>query len=430
VGRAPRPFTFDPRCMAWRCLAYMYPSVLDELRSMGVEVEDRVLDLVRGRLEVREALQLRPYQREALEAWASHGRRGVVVLPTGAGKTHVGLAAIVEAGGPALIVVPTLELVDQWEAAVRRYFKVDVGRVGGGVKEVGFITIATYDSAHLNVEALGNRFKLMVFDEVHHLPAPSYRQIAEMSAAPYRLGLTATPERADMLHEDLAHLVGPIVYRRGPEELKGGYLADFEVVTVKVPLSEEERRRYAELRDRYRAFLARRGIKFRGARDFSKLIAMTSSDREAWEALAAWREMRRIAFNASRKVEAIKGILARHRGDKVIIFSDDAEFVRQLSRELLIPEVTYKVDEEERRAVMEMFRRGDVRVIATSRALEEGVDVPDARVAIVVSGTSTRRQFIQRLGRVLRPKEGKAVLYELVTRGTVEVDVARRRKAQ
>ncbi|RLF13374.1 MAG: ATP-dependent helicase [Thermoprotei archaeon] len=429
VGAAPRVFTFDPRAMAWRCLAQHYVEALRALRSMNVEFEDRVLNLVKGRLEVREEVKLRPYQREALEAWLKRGRRGVVVLPTGAGKTHVGLAAIVEVAQPTLIVVPTLELMDQWEALIKRHFKVDVGRVGGGVKELGFITVSTYDSAHLNAELLGNRFALLVFDEVHHLPAPSYRQIAELNAAPYRLGLTATPERTDLLHEDLVDLVGPVVYRKGPEELRGSYLADFEVVTIKVPLSEEERRRYVELKNRYRSFLAKHGLRFRGVKDFSKLVLMTSRDKEAWEALTAWREMRRIAFNASRKLEVIKELLAKHRGDKVIIFSDDVDFVRRLSVELLIPEVTYKTGSEERRAVMDMFRRGEVKVIATSRALEEGIDVPDARVAIVVSGTATRRQFLQRLGRVLRPKEGEAVLYELVTRGTVEVDVARRRKS-
>jgi DNA repair helicase RAD25 len=118
------------------------------------------------------------------------------------------------------------------------------------------------------------------------------------------------------------------------------------------------------------------------------------------------------------------------RGEKILVFTDSNELVRRISLRFLVPEITHKTSKEERRAVLEMFRRGEVKVIATSHVLDEGVDVPDASVAVVISGTGSPREFIQRLGRLLRPREGKrAVLYELVTRGTREVYVSRRRRA-
>jgi len=151
----------------------------------------------------------------------------------------------------------------------------------------------------LNAEFLGNKFMLLIFDEVHHLPSPGYRQIAELNAAPYRLGLTATPEREDNLHLDLGYLVGPVVYRRSPRELAGRYLADFDIVKVRVKLSDEEREKYFELVDKYKRYLSSRGIKIRSIRDFEKLIMRSGLDKEAREALLAWLEARRIAFNAA-----------------------------------------------------------------------------------------------------------------------------------
>ncbi len=424
-AKIPEFFKFDPRVKAYRALAYKYWEAVKRLEG----VEDKVLQPVQCRWSLKRELSLRPYQREALESWLSAGMRGVVVLPTGAGKTRVALAAMWELKAPTLIVVPTLELMDQWERAVSRFFQVPIGRFGGGSKEVRCVTVATYDSAYINAEVLGNKFLLVVFDEVHHLPSPGYRQIAELNAAPFRLGLTATPEREDEGHLLLPELVGPIVYRKKVGELKGRYLADFDVVVVRVKLSEEERERYLKLVKEYKSYLEERGIRLRSPRDFEKLVKMTGLDRRAREALLAWREARRIAFNARAKLEKLREILEKHRGDRVLIFTENTEMVREISRRLLIPEITYKTPERERREVLKAFREGRVSAVVTSRVLEEGVDVPEANVAVVISGTGSRREFVQRLGRILRPRPGKrAVLYELVTSGTKEVGVARRRK--
>ena len=424
----PYFFKFDDRIEAFRALAVYYPQILKYFLNRGYRVVDKVFDLVKGEISTLLELKLRNYQREALDRWLKRGSRGIIVLPTGAGKTIVALAAINYYKSPTLIVVPTIDLMDQWEMKIREYFKTSIGRYGGGKRSLGFITISTYDSAYINAEILGNKFKLLIFDEVHHLPSSGYRQIAELNAAPYRLGLTATPEREDGLHEDFPYLVGPIVYRRFVKELSGSYLADFDIVTIKIRLSKEERIKYRELVSSYRKCLSKYGIRLRTIKDFEKLIMKSSLNRELREALLAWHEARRIVFNAEGKIEALRELLRKHRGDKIIIFTEDNEMVRRISEEFLVPEITHKTSSEERKLVLRGFRRGDIRVIATSRVLEEGIDVPDANVAIVLSGTGSRRQYIQRLGRILRPKRGKAILYELVTSGTREIRVSQRRR--
>lgn len=420
-------FKYDHRVKCYRALAIQYRWITEMLSQLGIEYTDDVLHPLPCRLS-RRGLELRDYQREALEAWM-HERRGVIVLPTGAGKTMVAIAAISELACPTLIVVPTLELMDQWETNVKRYLSVTPGRYGGGEKEIECITISTYDSAYINTEQLGDKFELIVFDEVHHLPSPGYRQIAELCAASWRMGLTATPEREDGLHVDLPYLVGPVVYRRYAKEMAGKWLAEFDVVRIYVHMSEEERREYNKLTRAYRGFLRRRGLKLASERSFEKLVSLSVKDPEAREALLAWYRARRMALHASSKMEILRDLLDRHRRDKVLIFAEHSDIVRKVSARFLIPEITYKTPEEERKAVLAAFREGKVHAIVTSRVLEEGVDVPDANVAIILSGSGSRREFVQRLGRILRPREGKrALLYEVVTSGTREVMISRRRR--
>src|SRR5215469_9082918 len=208
------------------------------------------------------ALQVepRPYQNEALARWLAGGSAGVIVLPTGAGKTLVAAMAIHETGLWTLAVVPTLDLLQQWRTALASALSLnpaEIGLFGGGEKEMKPITIITYDSAALYPRELWH-FGLLVFDECHHLPAPTYRLIAESTFTPLRLGLSATPERSDMAHLDLERLIGPEVYRRTPAELtKGRYLAEYQEVRIDIVLSSEDEALYNEQRRIYRSFLQR-----------------------------------------------------------------------------------------------------------------------------------------------------------------------------
>lgn len=374
----------------------------------------------------------RPYQKEALANWVAAHNAGVVILPTGAGKTLVAALAIHHAGLWTGAIVPTLDLLQQWRVALASSLSLrqeQIGVFGGGEKEIRPITVITYDSAALYIHEL-KRFGLLIWDECHHLPAPTYRLIAEGAWTPFRLGLSATPERSDMTHLDLDYLIGPEVYRRSPAELtEGRYLAQYSEQRVNIELSPEDEARYAEQHKIYRTFLQRRRIIIRTPEDFQhKLVYLSARDPEARAALLAWREARNIAMNAPAKYSEIERLLHLHSADQVILFSEYNLVVEEISRRFCLPGITYKTPMEERRAVLERFRSGQYTKLVTGRVLNEGVDVPDCRVAIIVSGNSTKREYIQRLGRILRPKAGQALLYELVTGSTTEERMAERRK--
>jgi superfamily II DNA or RNA helicase len=330
------------------------------------------------------------------------------------------------------VVVPTLDLLEQWRRAAVTLLGAPpehVGVFGGGRRDLAPLTTITYDSAAIHTRDL-NRFGLLIFDEVHHLPASSYRLAAEGTMAPYRLGLSATPERTDGLERDLAHLVGPVVFARTPAAL-ARHLASFREERLSIALSPQEQAAYAAAIAVYRAFLRRHHLRITSPEDFQRLVIWPSAaNPEARQAMLAHREARRLAFNAGAKTAVLLELLARHREDRVLIFSEFTAVVEGLSRDLLIPCITHRTPPLERAAILEGFRSGRLTKLATGRVLNEGVDVPDANVAIVLSGTGTRREYVQRLGRVLRPKAGQAVLYELVTEETAEVHVTRRRHAR
>lgn len=418
---------FDGRVGKYRALGMYYQRIKAVLDSLGVDYEDAVLSPICRSVKYAREPQLRPYQEEAFRSWLRR-RRGVVVMPTGAGKTYVAIKAIAEVGQAALVVVPTIELLRQWERRLLEYFPGRVGVWYGEEKKEMCITVTTYDSAYISIEALGNKYPLLIFDEVHHLPSESYRQIAELSPAPYRLGLTATPERADELHLLLPDLVGPVVYRMSVSEAAGRYLADFEVEVIRVDLTEEELRRYKDYEKIYRAFLKAEGLKFKSPSDFNKLVLLAGRNKRAREALEAWHEMRRILFEAENKIKAVADILERHRDGKVLIFTEYTALAREISRRYLIPEVTYDVPDQERELVMDMFRRGEVKAVVTGKVLDEGIDVPDVDVVVILGGTASSRQYIQRVGRALRLKPHRAKIYEVVTAKTREVDMSRRRR--
>lgn len=376
----------------------------------------------------------RPYQEEALTAWRAAGSRGLVILPTGAGKTYLGALALADLALWTLVVVPTIDLLGQWRRALAEALGAPDGAIGvfgGGDHEIAPITIITYESAQLRPDVL-RHFGLLIFDECHHLPAPTYRQIAEGAMTPLRLGLSATPERADQEHLALERLIGPEVYRRHPEELAAArYLAEYDVVRLPVALSDADRARYDADRATYRGFISRRRLAITSPEDFQRKVLWASArDPEAREAMLAWRESRSLALNAPAKLSLLEEIFARHRDERVLVFSEYNQLVAEVSERFAIPQITHRTAADERRLILEGFRSGRFTKLVTGRVLNEGVDIPDCGVAVIVSGNATPREYIQRLGRVLRPKETRATLYELITEGTTEVRVAERRRTQ
>nr|MBA2321228.1 DEAD/DEAH box helicase [Deltaproteobacteria bacterium] len=316
----------------------------------------------------------------------------------------------------------------QWWSGLRRAFGDPVGIIGGGANDLQALTVTTYDSAWMQMPRIGNRFGLIIFDEVHHLPGPAYATAAEMSIAPFRLGLTATLERPDGAHERLERLVGPVVYRKEIGDLAGEFLSEYRTEVWPLPLTPEERAAYDEARATFRGFVDSRAMSLGGG-GFQRFLREASRTADGRAALGAWRDSRRIAFGATEKLRALADILAKHRDDRVLVFTADNATVYEVSRRFLVPAITHRTEIRERRRILEAFSSGEVPVVVTSRVLNEGVDVPSAAVAVVLSGSATVREHVQRLGRILRRSEGKqAVLYELVAAESAEEGTSRRRR--
>lgn len=433
---------FDQRTACWRAPAVSYADVvlaLTRLQKEGrVVVTDKARRYEELQLATTNAKEARPYQQEALAAWKKARGRGVVVLPTGAGKTEVALTVIADRQRSTLVVAPTLDLVRQWHQALSQRFGVvvdggvvgvEVGVVGGGEHEVRPLTVTTYDSAWAHMEHLGNRFGLVVFDEVHHLVSESYALAARLCLAPYRLGLSATPERADGRDALLDDLVGPIVARKEIDEMEGRWLADYDVVTVAVDLSDDERAAFDEARATYRAFVVENRLSLSSPEGFSRFLRVAAKTQEGRRAMACWRLQRRLAFAAEQKLHHLGEILERHKDTRALIFTDDNATAYAVSRRFLVPVISHQTKLKERTALLSAFASGALPVLATSRVLNEGIDVPDAQVAVILSGTGSTREHVQRLGRILRPRPGKrAVLYELVAQNTGETFTSERRR--
>jgi superfamily II DNA or RNA helicase len=421
-------FVHDPRVNAWRAPAMSYPVVISFLRGrLAKNTAPRYRKLA---LEPRLAFDLYPHQEEALERWKVARGRGLVVLPTGSGKTLLGVLAMAWAARSALVVVPTLDLMHQWYALLRAAFpEVEVGLIGGGYHEPLDLAVATYDSAARYMDRLGDRYGLLIFDEVHHLPSEFYRAIAEFSLAPYRLGLTATPERTDERHEDLFYLVGPLVYRREAVELVGDVLAPHRVERVYVDLSRKEREAYEQALEERNCFLQAHNLSLGTLKGWSLFVKLSACSEQGRRAMRAHREARRIAHATASKLRVLEALLAAHPRERTVIFTEDNTTAYEVSTRFLIACLTHKTKVKERQEILERFKSGLYTAIVASKVLNEGMDVPEASVGVVLSGSSVAREFVQRLGRILRKSEGKrAVLYEVVARATREERVAERRR--
>ncbi len=420
---------WDVRSACHRAPAQTYASLVLALRAAGIEYEDEARQYPELPQGLRLRREPRPFQAEAVAAWKRHQGRGVVVLPTGSGKSHVALMAIDDRRRSALVVAPTLDLVRQWYDLLRTSFGVSVGVIGGGEYEVRPLTVCTYDSAYLHMEHIGARFGVVVFDECHHLPGQSYALAASLCLAPYRLGLTATPERTDGREAVLAELIGPVVYRKDIVELSGSYLADYETVRLGVELTPDERAEYEAERAIYLAFVRKNGIRMGSPSGWGEFIMRSSRSVEGQRAMRAYRRQKELALGAPAKLDAVAQLLHLHRRDRTIIFTQDNATAYRIARRFLVPTITHQTKVKERSEVLERFASGEYGVVVTSKVLNEGVDVPDASVAIVVSGSGSVREHVQRLGRILRRRDGKrAVLYELVSADTAEAGTSQRRR--
>ncbi len=345
---------------------------------------------------------LRDYQEKAVTAFASGGS-GVVVLPCGAGKTIVGAGAMAAVGAKTLILVTNAVSARQWRDELLKRTSLDeddIGEYSGQVKEVKPVTIATYqiltskrrgEYAHLSL-LNAQDWGLIVYDEVHLLPAPVFKLTAELQAR-RRIGLTATLVREDGREGDVFSLIGPKRYDAPWKDIEAqGFIAPAACFEVRVELPESERFDYsvAEDQDRYR-----------------------------------------IASSASSKQAVARRILERHEGESVLVIGQYIDQLESFAEALGADLITGQTPVDERERLFGEFRRGEIKLLVVSKVANFSVDLPDASVAIQISGSfGSRQEEAQRLGRLLRPKSNgqTASFYTLVTRDTVDQDFAQNRQ--
>ena len=422
---------FDARTNSHRAVGKFYREIIEYCIAHKVRYIDGARQWQNKPLglTLTTTRQAHPHQSEALSAWLKAGKRGTVVLPTGTGKTYLAVMAIAAVDRPTLIVTPTLDLLRQWHGQLGDFFGTPIGALGGGDHTYLPITVTTYDSAYIHLERWAAHYGFLIFDEAHHLPGATYQEAARGALAPFRMGVTATPERADGLEDLFPDLIGPICYRREIGELKGEYLAEYETRRVYVDLSADEEEAYRRNRELYRNFLFERGISMSGANGWQRFIFEASRSPAGVAALRAYRAQKAIERGAEGKYAELEKILRRHAKERSLVFTADNATVYEIARRYLVPPITHQTKVKERRQILARFHGGEYRTLVTSQVLNEGVDVPAASVGVVLSGSGSIKENVQRLGRILRKYGDKqAVLYEIIAKGTAEEYTSDRRR--
>ena len=426
----PGYFRWDSRVQRYRAQAHLLPRFREWLEQGGIEVAYRSPrpDGFRPVPMEKAALPcLRPYQQDALEAWIAAGSRGLVALPTGSGKTRLAIRAMLALGRPALIAVPTRHLLHQWKAALAESYSGPIGLLGDGEQVIEPFTIATYESARIHMDRIGDHFDLLVIDEAHHIASEELQEASGMSTAALRLGLSATFPEDSEWRGRAAALLGPVVYALPISALAGNYLSSFEIKMIQLRLSRDEQAAYDQARTKFDLHYRPFSQTFPQARWIDFVRAATRSP-DGREALAALRRSRAITALPRAKLLALDQLLDQHLEEAKLIFTADNRSAYEVSRRFLIPAITCDIEREEREEILGRFRDGVYRAIVSAKVLNEGLDIPAASVAIIAGGSPNPLEHAQRIGRVLRPLPGKkALVYELVVGGTSDWIISERR---
>lgn len=433
------PLIYDDRDHCYRCDAVWASKLREAIRSMVPEHSDwqaSADDQWQPSYRDQRNIRLRADQRAAVENFETGGRRGLLVMPTGTGKTVVAIECLLRARCSSLIVVPVRDLMYQWHAKILEATGVDAGLIGDGVHRVSPISITTYDSAAIHMPRIGNRFGMIVFDEVHHLAGAWRSDAARMSTATIRLGLTATLPDDERRLQTLHELVGPTLHHQAIRDVAGDTLAEYRIHRIAVPLTESERKSYDAHSKTVREFVTAQrehDSQFRWE-DIHKLTTLVETDPEracaAQAAVQAFRAKQKIEDQAVAKMRTLEDLFRLHAGQPVIVFTGTNVMARMISLRFMVPCLLSHCAKKERQEVLQRFAEGRYPVLVANRVLDEGVDLPEVKTAIVLGGLASQRQAIQRLGRVLRKgtRNEQATLYEIVSDGTNEVKRSRTRR--
>ncbi len=422
------PWVWDSRSRLWRTEAMHYGRVREQIQAKAVGTEDLVPQWDRIGFAKVNLPKLRVEQSAAVDAWKKT-ERGIVVMPTGTGKTEVALRIMADAECSTLVVAPIRDLMYQWHSRILAGLGYDSGIIGDNIFNVKPVSVTTYDSACIHMPRLGDRFQLIIFDECHHLPGPIRGDAAKMSAATHRLGLTATLERSDGRQSFLETWIGPLAYRLEIGDVRGKSLANYEVVRIPVYLSSLEQNRYDQLAEEIATYVYDRRLE---EADFTwkQLCNESATEGEARRVLMAFREKQSIEDRAVEKLRVLEDLFRLHCGTPMIIFVGSNAMARDVSERFLIPCLLSHCGKAERLDYLEGLREGVYPVIVANQVLDEGVDIPAVKIAVVIGGMASSRQAKQRLGRILRRSGNEnAILYEVVCNDTTESQRSRKRRA-
>jgi superfamily II DNA or RNA helicase len=370
---------------------------------------------------------LREEQLAATQAW-SRTRQGVIVMPTGTGKTEVAFEIMRQVQSHTLFVVPTRALAYQLAGRIEATFGLDVGFIGDHTYRLRPVSVTTYESACIKMERVGDYFKLLIFDECHHLTGNLRLDAARMSAAPLRLGLTATPGRTSAgIPRPFEDLIGPICFELPLSVVRGKDLADYEIKRIPVFLTDDEQNHYDALGKLIREHMAEHK-RVDPRYGWENVSRNTARDPEARHVFLARFKRRSIEESAVAKLDVLEDLFRKH-SQQVVVFTGANVMARMVSTRFLIPCLLAHSSRAEREEVLDGYLRGEYKAVVANRVLNEGVDIPNAKVGIIIGGTASEDAAVQRLGRILRKKTGQdATLYEVVCAGTTEEERSRKRR--
>ncbi len=427
TARVPSYFVWDARVGAWRTAAINHSRICEDAAAYRLSLTDQAARFFPAPTLKSTLPPLRGDQHAAIEAWERAAGRGVVVKPTGTGKTEIALAIVARHQAPTLVVAPLRDLMYQWQRRIKKGLGFDAGVLGDGRQEVWPITVTTYDSAWIHMKEIGNRYRLIVYDEVHHLPGPVQHESALDCLAPLRLGLSATPWRADGRDALLADLIGPVVYEEDLAQARGRTVADYVLVRVPIYLTEEEQAEFDELSRSIRHYVAARQRE-EGAFDWKEMARRSRTDPQAREILRRWRRKLAIVNRSAEKLRVLEDVFRLHPDEPCVVFTASNRMALDVSARFLIPALTAHSDKHERNRVLDAFAAGRMKALAACEVLNEGWDAPAVKVGVVLGGEKGVREAVQRLGRLLRKTGDRtARLYEVVVQETPDVARARRR---